>query len=261
MSDLTPGDRVRPSTVTISSYLLYLVAALQLLGALLTFTVINDYRRVFDEAFQGTEAEGAGGTIATISLVVPTVISVLLAVLLVVLATFNNRGRNGSRITTWVVAGILLCCSGFGVIGQAAGGMDFGTGSSDPNVPSQQEIQDRLNEVMPGWFSPVTTILAVVTVLALLGVIILLALPASNAFFRKQPAGGWEPPVPGSSYPSVPGYPTTSPYQPGEPPLPPPPGGQPPGGTPPGGTPPAGPPGFDPPGGGQPPPGPPSVDR
>jgi hypothetical protein len=251
VSDLTSADRVRPSTVTISSYLLYFVALLQLIGALTTFAIVGTYQRVFNEAFEGTEAEGAGSTIAVISLVVPVVLGVLLAVGLIVLATFNNRGRNGSRITTWVIGGILLCCSGFGVLGSAfSSSMNFGSGTSDPNVPDSAEIQRRLEDELPGWFNPVSITLSVLTVLALLGAIILLALPASNAFFRKQPAG-WEPPVPGSAYPGYPqepGYPPSStPYQPGEPPLPPPPGSGP------GSGPPSGPP----PG----PPGPPPADR
>lgn len=247
MSDLTSAERARPSTVTISSYLLYFVALLQLIGALTAFAVVGTYRRVFNDAFAGTEAEGAGNTIATISLVIPVVFGVLLAAGLTILAVFNNRGRNGSRITTWIVGGILFCCSGFGLLGNALGGaMDFGSGSSDPNVPDQQEIQRRLNDELPGWFNPVTITLAVLTVLALLGALILLALPASNAFFRKQPAG-WEPPVPGSEYPGYPSsgtppYPGSSPYQPGEPPLPPPPGSTPPPPPPPGGAPPPPPP-------------------
>jgi hypothetical protein len=236
VSDLTSAERARPSTVTISSYLLYLVALLQIIGALTAFAVVGTYRRVFNDAFAGTEAEGAGNTIATISLVIPVVLGVLLAAGLTILAVFNIRGRNGSRITTWIVGGILFCCSGFGLLGSALGGaMDFGSGSSDPNVPDQAEIQRRLNDELPGWFTPVTITMSVLTVLALLGALILLALPASNAFFRKQPAG-WEPPVPGSAYPGYPSsgtppYPS-SPYQPGEPPLPPPPGSTPPGGPP-----------------------------
>jgi hypothetical protein len=257
VSDLTPVDRVRPSTVTISSYLLYFVAILQLISMITVFAVLNDYRRVYEEAFEGTEAEGMGGTIGAISLVAIGVIGVLVAAVLVILATFNNRGRNGSRITTWILGGIWFCCSGFGLLSNALGSsMNFGS-SSDPNVPDQEEITRRLEEVLPGWFTPVSIIIGVLTVLALLAALVLLALPASNAFFRKQPAG-WEPPVPGSAYPQVPGYPT-SPYQPGEPPLPPPPpGGNPPAGPPPGYNPPGGnPPGGNPPGGYPPPP----VDR
>ena len=41
------------------------------------------------------------------------------------------------------------------------------------------------------------------SLLALLAALILLALPKANEFFRK-PTAGWEPPVPGASYPAVP---------------------------------------------------------
>jgi hypothetical protein len=279
VSDQMSADRVRPSAVTISSYLLYLAALLQVIYAICQFAVLGTVQRVFEDAFAGTEAESVAGFSAIIAGVLPAVFFVLLAAALAILAVYNNRGRNGSRITTWVLGGLLLCCSGVSLAGSAIGSsFNFGSGSSDPDVPDQAEIQRRLNDELPGWFNPVSLTISVVTLLALLGALILLALPASNAFFRKRPAG-WEPPVPGAAYPGYPSYPqsggepgypptTGSPYQPGEPPLPPPPGATPPGQPPPGGAPPPPPPGGapppPPPGGAPPPPpggAPPPVDR
>jgi len=72
---------------------------------------------------------------------------------------------------------------------------------------------------MPGWYGLVTTTLSVIPILLVLGTLILLALPASNQWFKPK-AATWEPPTPG--YPVMPGssYPT-APYPQGEPPLPP----------------------------------------
>ena len=226
-----PAAPSRPTVVTVSSYLLYFSTAASIISAVLSLTTVGAIREVYADLYDNTANSGMESIIVAAS-VVGVVINILFAAGLAILAIYNNRGKQGARITTWVVGGIFLCCNGFGLLGNALGStFDFGSGSTDPNVPDQAEIQRRLNEELPGWYSPVTITMAVLTVLALLGALILLALPASNAFFRKQPAG-WEPSVPGSAYPGYPSsgtppYPT-SPYQPGEPPLPPPPGSTPP---------------------------------
>jgi hypothetical protein len=229
-----PADRVRPSTVTISSYLLYLVAAIQVISFLMSLSVLGTFQRVYRDAFAGTEQPAVGETVATVSLIGGSALSLLLAIVIAVLAWMNLRGRNGSRITTWILGGIFLCCSGLGLIGAVAGNaMDFGTGG-DANAPDQAEIQRRLEAELPGWYNPVSTVLLVVLFLAVLTALILLALPKSNEFFRKR-VGVSEPPMPGGTYgggaePGYPGYPS---YPPGEPPLPPPPGTPPPPGPPP----------------------------
>jgi hypothetical protein len=222
-----PAAPARPGSVTISSYLLYLYAALGLIGVAVNLSQIGTMSDVYREAYEGTDAEGFEA-FYTGSSVVVAVISLLFAAAFVVLAIFNNRGKNPSRIVTWVLGGISLCCGGVGLAGSALGS-SFGA-PSDSDLPSASEIQQRLDDALPGWYMPVSVILTVLGLLVLLGAIILLALPASNAFFRRQPAG-WEPPVPGSAYPGYP--PSSTPYQPGEPPLPPPPGSSGPGGPPP----------------------------
>jgi hypothetical protein len=106
-------------------------------------------------------------------------------------------------------------------------------GGGGANMPDPQELQRRLGEELPSWYTPLVTTAAILTVLALLGAIILLALPPSNEFFRR-PQPTWEPPVPG--YPAYPPAPGTAP----QPPAPGTPGG--PTGGQPGGPPAGGPP-------------------
>jgi hypothetical protein len=227
-----PADRVRPSTVTISTYLLYLVAALQAVGLILVFTTLGPTQEVYADVFEGTEGAEAAETIAIVGTVIGAAVSLLIGVTLVVLGFLNNRGKNGSRIATWIVGGIFLCCTGVGLAFATAGSaMNFG-GSSDPDVPDQAEIQRRLEDALPGWYTPVTTAVSVISLLAILTALILLALPRSNEFFRKRDQT-YGAPMPGGAYgdPSYPAYP------PGEPPLPPPPGTPPPPGPPPPGPP------------------------
>ncbi|MDQ7910325.1 DUF4064 domain-containing protein [Phytohabitans sp. ZYX-F-186] len=229
MADPTsPAVPARPATVNISSYLLYLYAALGVIGVIIGLSVIGTTSDVYREAYEGTSAEGTEGFVTVTSIVV-AVISLLFAAAFVVLAIFNNRGKNASRIVTWVLGGVSLCCSGVSLAGSAlTNSMNFDTGDSD--VPDAAEIQRRLEDALPSWYTPVSITVAVLSLLALLVALILLALPPSNEFFRK-PAPLWEPPVPGAAYP---GYPPATaapapgvPPAPGTPPAPPAPGASP----------------------------------
>ena len=204
-----PGTspRARPSVVTLSSWLLILVAAIQVLNLIVTLSVIGKIRDVLKDAYAGTSAESAGD-VAYAFTIGTSILSLLLAAGLVVLALLNNRGKNASRITTWVVGGILFCCTGGSLLNGVSGGT-MGGGNTSGDLPSGQEIQRRLEDALPSWFAPVSTLLGVVALLALLGALILLALPKSNEFFRK-PKAGWEPPVPGGAYPAYPSAPGQS---------------------------------------------------
>jgi hypothetical protein len=206
MNPAAPGARTRPGIVTVSSYLLILVAALQVIGLVIALSVLGATREAYKEAFADTDMANQAETFATLTLVGMAVIGLLVAVGLIVLAMFNNRGKNASRIVTWVLGGLFLCCSGVGLALSAAGNAIGMNNANNANAPDQAEIQRALDERLPGWYGPVSTTLAIVSLLALLVALILLALPSANQFFRRpQPA--WEPPLPGSSYP---GYPPSS---------------------------------------------------
>jgi hypothetical protein len=219
-----PAPRTRPTTVTVSSYLLYLTAAVSLITAVLSFSEVGAIAEVYRDAYAGTSGEGAEAVIVATS-VIGAVVNIIFAAGLAVLAVFNNRGRQWARITTWVIGGISLCCSGLGVAGTAlTGSMNFDTG----NGPSARQVEQRLAEALPSWYTPATVVLSVVALLAILGAIILLALPASNAYFRPAQAA-WDPSMP-YPYPGPPQYPGQYPAQ-YPPPYPGPPGWSPPGGA------------------------------
>ncbi|MGB2572428.1 hypothetical protein ACPFP2_28900 [Micromonospora citrea] len=211
-SQHTPA-RTRPAVVTISSYLLILFAVLQVISLIITLSTIGALREALDEAYRGTAANGAQNVadFAIAFAIGGSVVGLLLAIVLAVLGLFNNRGSNGTRIATWVLGGILFCCCGFGTISNTAGGFANNTGPTNGDMPSGEEVQRRIEEALPSWYGPVTIGLAVLALLALLAALILLALPKANEFFRK-PKQGWEPPVPGATYPGQPAYPTTPGY-------------------------------------------------
>lgn len=247
----TPA-RVRPGSVTISSYLLILVAAIQVINLILTFATIGPTRQVLKDAYRDSSVGGmdAVADMAIAVTVGSSLVILLLAVGLVVLAIFNNQGKNGSRITTWVLGGVLLCCTGGGLASGAVSSFTGPVGGSSADMPSQEELARRLEEALPSWYNTVNLLVNLIAFVALIAALVLLALPASNEFFRK-PQPTWEPSVPGAypGYPSgTPGYPQQG-QQPGYPQ-----GQQP-------GYPPAGQPGYPPAQGypGQPAPGYPAA--
>jgi hypothetical protein len=211
--------------VTISSYLLYATALCQLASLVITLAYLGTQQRVLRQAGGATADAATTNAIAT---VVALVVGLLIVAALVVLAVLNMRGRNAARITTWVLGGLSLCCVG---AGSAATALLSSVDTTGSGTVSPAELQRRVDAALPAWYGPVTNTLAVLSGLALLGALILLALPPSNAFFRKPAPAGWTPtpPYPGQPYPGQP-YPGQS-----YPPQPPSDGGW---GTPPG--PPAG---------------------
>ncbi|MGW0501864.1 hypothetical protein [Micromonospora sp. NPDC003241] len=229
--------RQRPGVVTISTYLLLLFAICQLISVVVTLATIGTVRDVMDEAYRGTSVEGAENLadVAVVFGVATAIFLLVVALALFGLGLLNLRGKNGARIATWVVGGIMLCCTGFSLISGLAGGMSMPGGETSGDMPSADEVQRRMEEALPGWVTPVSLLLGVISLLALLAALILLALPKANEFFRK-PTQQWEPPMPGGNYPNQPGYPQTPGYpgaapqsaDPGYPPTP----GQPPAGGP-----------------------------
>ncbi|MBQ0978584.1 hypothetical protein [Micromonospora sp. M61] len=219
-SQSTPA-RQRPSIVSISSYLLFLFLACQVISLIITLSTIGKTRDALRDAYAGSNVENAdqvGDVFYAIGLG-SAILVLLLAVVLGVLALFNNQGRNGARITTWIVGGIMVCCVGGGLLSNAAGGFTAG-GETGANGPSSEEVQRRLEEALPSWATAVSLLLGVISLISLLAALILLAMPKANAFFRK-PTAAWEPPTPGASYqaPGQPGYPQ-APGQPGYPQAP-----------------------------------------
>ena len=219
-----PAARSRPTIVTVAIYLLYAVAVIQVINALFTFSIAGRLSDAVRDAYAGTDAAGAE-SVVTVAFVGGAVINLVLGAGFAVLGFFDGRGKNGARIVTWVIGGIALCCFGASLGSTAlVGAVD--TSDTSAGGPTQDELQRQLDAAMPSWYSATTTTLSVIALLAILGTVILLALPASNEFFRKPTAAAWDPSVPYPPYPGggsgygQPGYPS-QPYpgqpQPGQP--------------------------------------------
>lgn len=219
---LGPAPRSRPTIVTVAAYLLYAVAVLQVINAIAAFATYSTLRDAIQNAYAGTELEGSEGLVAGVA-VAGGVVNLLLGLGFVALGYFDSKGKNPARIVTWVVGGISLCCLGLGLGSNAL----VGTVNTDTSGTTSDEVQRRVNDALPGWYNGVTTTLSVLGLLVILAVVILLALPASNEYFRKPAANGWNPPYPGypggqpqgypgGQYPAYPAYPPQQ-GQPGQP--------------------------------------------
>lgn len=195
-----PTPRERPATVTAASYLLYLLAALQVVYGALALATIGPNREAFEEVYaEMPELQAGAGPLAVVTGVGTMIVYLLLAAGFLVLGILDGKGKNPARIVTWVFAGVGLCCFGVVATGPAANslmsGMSApeGAGTIDP-----AEIQRIITEGLPSWYYPATTTISVLSLVSALVIIILLALRPSNEYFRKpQPA--WEPPA----YPSI----------------------------------------------------------
>jgi hypothetical protein len=204
--EAAPAPKQRPTIVTVATYLLFLVAALELINAIVALSTYGKTTDAIRAAYEGTSAAGAEGIVGA-SLIIGAVINILLAGGFAVLGIFDGRGKNPARIVTWVVGGISLCCLGAG-LGSSALVSSMNAGSTTTGGPSSSEVEQRINDALPSWYHAVSVTIVVLALLAMLAVIILLALPGSNEFFRRQPlAAGFDPSVPYPPYPGGPSYP------------------------------------------------------
>jgi hypothetical protein len=104
--------------------------------------------------------------ITTGILVFAIVLALITAIAFVTLAILDLRGNNVARIITWVVCGLFICCTGYSGISNATNAAD-----------------------LPGWYVGYSVVSVVLSLIIYIGVIVLLALPASNAYFKPKPQG------------------------------------------------------------------------
>jgi hypothetical protein len=201
------GPRARPSTVNLAVYLLYAAAGIELINIILSLAYAGALADGQKKAVAGTSQENAGLSSAVTG-TITVVIGVIIIVLLSLLAVYVGKGKQIARILTWVLGGIAACCTigafGFAAIGGEAAWTE--ARKTDPDLPTWDRYNELVYSEVPGWYQPVTTVLGILLVVAILGAIVLLALPPSHPYFRKVEQQ-WEPPVPGTGDPGYPGYP------------------------------------------------------
>src|SRR4051812_2737271 len=85
-----PAPRSRPMIVTVATYLLYAVAVIEVINAILTFATTGRMADAVRDAYAGTEAEGAEA-IVNGAFVFGAVINLLIGLGFAALGYFNSR--------------------------------------------------------------------------------------------------------------------------------------------------------------------------
>jgi hypothetical protein len=195
--------------VGLAAAVLALMAAGALAHALASLATLGGTVDRFRAAASGTAAAGEEidvlVTLLRVAVVLPAVLTVLVGVLLLGLAAGLLARRAGARVAAWVLCGLGLaagCCGLAVLVGERAVPLRLSAG--EPTTGA--ELLALVGDAYPSWWIPVNAALSVGQTLGYLGVAVLLALPAANAWFRHRapapaPAG---PPPPGPPPPPPP---------------------------------------------------------
>ncbi|MFF2926900.1 hypothetical protein ACFVTP_31575 [Streptomyces celluloflavus] len=152
---LAPAPLRPPGAVFAAGYLFAGVAALALVSAVGTLFAVAEFsRRRSEEA-----ADSAAGDLASYGLIAFAVLTIAFGGVCLLLSLLDGRGRQGARVTTWVVGGLSVC---FNIALLTVGFLD--------SVP---------------WYGDMTRIVAAGMLLLTLASVALLALPASHSYFRS----------------------------------------------------------------------------
>lgn len=192
-----PQQKVPPQTVVYAVWSQYAILAIAVITTILTIVSTMDLVEQMRDALSSTNVLSQAELDTLLSLtqmlaIGISIVTLLFAVAIGILGYFNSKGRNGARIATWVLAGIGLAC---GVCsGMAA---PFGT-AADTSVSGGDDMTRAVNDALarievPAWQNTVSIVLLIISTLLYLAVIVLLAMPKSNDFFRKEPHGGQPP--------------------------------------------------------------------
>lgn len=206
-----PSAKQRPAAVRVAVMLLWLIVALQVVGIGLAFVPTPELDRALDEFYQQNPPPEGTDTAIAFGSAVGIGVSLVIAAVFAILAVFLARGSQPARITTWVFGGIVALCQGCLVTASLAAPalLSSMTGTGDPDAERAAEEARIVLDNTPAWLTVATAAIGVLSVLALIVAIILLAVPAANEYFRKEQEI-WIPPTTGAGG-GFPQYPPTQP--------------------------------------------------
>lgn len=194
-----PEPRERPTVVTLAGALMMVTAGLALIGAIVILATVG---QVVDR-FRG-EAELSNASRVDIdnlatgiqALMIGTaVLMVIGALVLVGLAFGVLHGSNVARILTWLATALGLvcgCCGILSTIGQT-NVTSFGTANTNNQIAD--DLGRALQDAYPTWWLVFNGSLSALQMLGYIAIAVLLAMPAANEYFRRQPPQ-WQPPPP-----------------------------------------------------------------
>ncbi|HEY3501325.1 MAG TPA: hypothetical protein VGN37_00910 [Actinocatenispora sp.] len=190
MPPAPPAPAGRPTTVTAAVGAMMAAVVVSLVSVAVSVVAMPKIVDGFDN-MAGAADTGTMKSIFKFSQVFSIVLYLLVAILIVFLAIGNLRGKQGTRIATWVVSGLFLLCGVCGTLSTLSGaGYTSGTSTGD------------IYNAIP-WYRPVSLVVTLLLLLTHGAVILLLALKPSNEFFQrnkvaKQAAQTYPPQYPGA---------------------------------------------------------------
>ena len=154
-----------PTSVRFSSALLFGVAGLSALAAVVELTFANTGLSVYRDAYTGETGSGFGS-------LVRATLDIFFAGGVAVLAALNGRGRKNARVTTFVLGGIYLLCGGLGNLPDAF------------HRPSESAGGGAVEQITPAAYGIGVGLIDALTALAALAALVLLAVPSANSYFE-----------------------------------------------------------------------------
>ncbi|GAB3646662.1 hypothetical protein [Glycomyces tarimensis] len=206
----------RPMSVTVVVWTMYLTAAVLVVTAIGQFAAQGAVKDAVEEALVNDPALSDAGftsqdvsALVTVSLVIGAAVYIIFAAFYAVLGLFDAKGKQPARIMSWILAGIGLACCGFGGLINQIGATTYSVSGEQYNDDMTQAMMD----ATPAWLTALQWISVVLFIVGSLVIIILLAVPSSNAYFRKeQPEQGYYPGQPPYGQPPYGQQPPQGPY-------------------------------------------------
>ncbi|MFI5959833.1 hypothetical protein [Cryptosporangium sp. NPDC051539] len=156
----------RPATVTMAAYVLVGEAVLLLIGAVVSLLAADTIKEATDKYLADNNLTSTSSN-QGLSQVFGIVFGLIFAAAFIGLALGVLRGANVARIIAWVVSGLALCCVGVSTAFSLA----------------------VISSYLPGGYLAYSYLVTFLELAGFVAIIVLLALPASNAYFRKPAAG------------------------------------------------------------------------
>ncbi|GLZ77172.1 hypothetical protein Afil01_19790 [Actinorhabdospora filicis] len=186
-----PPKPPRPGVVSAAGFLQFGVAAFALVTAVATFiigkSITDDLTSALMDAGAPSQSQAQDfatvvvftmGAVGFCGLIWPGVVALL--------GIWTMKGVNGVRITVWVLAGIAVLCDGIAVLASGlttSQSLNLNNGTDDYKWAQNVDIQ----KLMPEWYDAYGAAVNGIALLMYVGIIVLLALPKANEYFRPVP--------------------------------------------------------------------------
>jgi hypothetical protein len=188
-------QKVRPRSVTLAATLQLLLAAAFVLSVTvdLMFGADADAAAQAEVVRQGFPAGIlAGNNVTFDSSAIETALPVAIILIVTTLAVLNLAGNRAGRILSWICQPLIIFGGVTLIVGQVFVTQMIEKAFQDSGDPALKSVNvqafvDAAGHVFPAWLSAVIYAKFVLATLGSLLVIILLAVPSANIYFRKEP--------------------------------------------------------------------------